>query len=286
MILFLLGDWLIGSHQDGGAHKKYRPGDMNFGDCKRMLYECHQMQLQQQQQASSRSGNRSRESTASKKRLNKLETYELICTKFKPVFRHFFTETFAEPREWHRARVAYTTSCATASIVGYVVGLGDRHVQNILVDTQTAELVHIDLGIAFEQGRILPIPETVPFRLTRDIVDGFGVCGMHGLFRSSCELTLDLLKLSKEFVLTIFEVGLSGTNAKNYHVNYKFRFSKQVLLYDPLHNWTLSPSKAYALQQASEISTGLSTPMPQTLSSSDSPVLATSSTKQGDQKLK
>lgn len=30
--------------------------------------------------------------------------------------------------------------------VGYVVGLGDRHVQNILIDTNTAEFIHIDLG--------------------------------------------------------------------------------------------------------------------------------------------
>jgi ataxia telangiectasia mutated family protein len=28
---------------------------------------------------------------------------------------------------------------------------GDRHVQNILIDQKTAELIHIDLGIAFEQ---------------------------------------------------------------------------------------------------------------------------------------
>lgn len=33
------------------------------------------------------------------------------------------------------------------STVGYIVGLGDRHIQNILIDEQTAELVHIDLGI-------------------------------------------------------------------------------------------------------------------------------------------
>ena len=31
-------------------------------------------------------------------------------------------------------------------LVGYVVGLGDRHVQNILIDCNTAELIHIDLG--------------------------------------------------------------------------------------------------------------------------------------------
>lgn len=31
--------------------------------------------------------------------------------------------------------------------VGYILGLGDRHVQNILLDEESAELVHIDLGM-------------------------------------------------------------------------------------------------------------------------------------------
>lgn len=38
-------------------------------------------------------------------------------------------------------------------------------------------------GVAFEQGKILPTPETVPFRLTRDIVDGMGITGVEGVFR-------------------------------------------------------------------------------------------------------
>lgn len=39
------------------------------------------------------------------------------------------------------------------------------------------------IGIAFEQGHILPTPETVPFRLTRDVEDGMGVFGIEGVFR-------------------------------------------------------------------------------------------------------
>lgn len=39
------------------------------------------------------------------------------------------------------------------------------------------------IGIAFEQGRILATPETVPFRLTRDVIDGMGVSGVEGTFR-------------------------------------------------------------------------------------------------------
>lgn len=83
--------------------------------------------------------------------------------------------------------------------VGYILGLGDRHVQNILIDCKTAELVHIDLGVAFEQGKILPTPETVPFRLTRDIVDGMGVAGVEGIFRRyeniNCNNVFSLLQL-------------------------------------------------------------------------------------------
>jgi ataxia telangiectasia mutated family protein len=45
--------------------------------------------------------------------------------------------------------------------VGYVVGLGDRHSMNVLMDQVTAEVVHIDLGVAFEQGLMLKTPERV-----------------------------------------------------------------------------------------------------------------------------
>jgi len=39
------------------------------------------------------------------------------------------------------------------------------------------------LGVAFEQGTLLSTPENVPFRLSRDIVDGMGICGIEGTFR-------------------------------------------------------------------------------------------------------
>lgn len=61
---------------------------------------------------------------------------------------------------------------------GYIIGLGDRHSHNILLDRKTAEVVHIDLGVAFEQGRFLNTPELVPFRLTSNIVDGMGATGV------------------------------------------------------------------------------------------------------------
>ena len=54
-----------------------------------------------------------------------------------------------------------------------MLGIGDRHLQNILVDQHTAELIHIDFGVAFEQGKMLQTPEIVPFRLTPGTSDAF-----------------------------------------------------------------------------------------------------------------
>lgn len=57
------------------------------------------------------------------------------------------------PALWFDMRLNYSRSVATTSIIGHVVGLGDRHVSNILMDEARGELVHIDLGIAFDQVR-------------------------------------------------------------------------------------------------------------------------------------
>jgi phosphatidylinositol kinase/protein kinase (PI-3 family) len=70
---------------------------------------------------------------------------------FRPVMRHYFTEQHTNPISWFAMRLRYTRSVATSSVVGHIVGLGDRHPSNILLHALTGEVVHIDLGIAFEQ---------------------------------------------------------------------------------------------------------------------------------------
>ena len=70
---------------------------------------------------------------------------------FRPVMRHYFTEIHKTPISWFSMRLNYTRSVATTSIVGHVLGIGDRHISNILLDNITGEIIHIDFGIAFDQ---------------------------------------------------------------------------------------------------------------------------------------
>lgn len=114
---------------------------------------------------------------------------EEIFDKFSPSYRFFFLEVFGSNVEfWHTAKMNFTRSVAVSSIVGHILGIGDRHTSNILVHRGTGECLQIDFGIVFEQGKTLQVPEQVPFRLTRDMVDGkfshFSIWGRKGFICS------------------------------------------------------------------------------------------------------
>ncbi|KAI9678668.1 MAG: Serine/threonine-protein kinase tel1 [Caeruleum heppii] len=152
----------------------------------------------------------------------RVKVFRQVTDHYHPVMRFFFMERFENPAEWFEKRLAYSRSTAAISILGHVLGLGDRHGHNILLDEKTGEVVHIDLGVAFDQGRVLPVPEVVPFRLTRDVVDGMGITKTEGVFRRCCEFTLEALRKEAYSIMTVLDV----------------------LRYDPLYSWTVSPLRA------------------------------------------
>lgn len=187
------------------AHERYYPRDLKGSQCRKEIYNVQSRNME-----------------------TRISTYRKVTERFHPVMRYFFMEYFEDPDDWFLKRLAYTRTTAAISMLGHVLGLGDRHGHNILLDSKTGEAVHIDLGVAFEAGRILPVPELVPFRLTRDIVDGMGITKTEGVFRRCCEFTLDALREEQYSIMTILDV----------------------LRYDPLYTWSISPLRLAKLQKA------------------------------------
>lgn len=128
-----------------------------------------------------------------------------VLRKYPPVFHEWFLEAFPEPGSWFAARLRYTRTCAVMSMVGHCLGLGDRHGENILFEEANGAVLHVDFNCLFDMGLTLHVPERVPFRLTHNMVDAFGVCGYNGPFRRTCEITLSVLRQSEDWLMPILE---------------------------------------------------------------------------------
>ena len=131
-----------------------------------------------------------------------------VLAKFPPVFHEWFVEMFPEPSAWFVARLKYTRSCAVMSMVGHVLGLGDRHGENILFEEGSGGTFHVDFNCLFDKGLTFEKPELVPFRLTHNMVDALGAYGYEGPFRKSSELTLAILRGNEDTLMTILETFL------------------------------------------------------------------------------
>ncbi|KZF22699.1 hypothetical protein L228DRAFT_247070 [Xylona heveae TC161] len=130
-----------------------------------------------------------------------------ILPSFPSVFHEWFVGMFPETDAWFAARLRYTRSCAVMSIVGYVLGLGDRHGENILFEGNGGTF-HVDFNCLFDKGLTFEKPELVPFRLTHNMIDAFGAYGYEGPFRKSCELTMGVLRQHQDTLMTILETFL------------------------------------------------------------------------------
>lgn len=129
------------------------------------------------------------------------EYRRLIKNNFPPAFGDYYRERFSTPQNYYKARLAFIKSTAAWSIIGYILGLGDRHGENILIDVCTGETFHVDCNMLFNRGERLNVPETVPFRMTHNMVDAMGVLGVEGSFKKSCEIILRVLQKEKNTLL-------------------------------------------------------------------------------------
>ncbi|KAJ1969138.1 hypothetical protein H4R35_006224, partial [Dimargaris xerosporica] len=102
---------------------------------------------------------------------------QLLQIAPKDLIRHELYLQSTSPAHWYHRQLIFTESMAILSILGYALGWGDRHLDNILLHAHSGAVAHVDFSVCFDQGRHLKIPETVPFRLTPTFVRALGLVG-------------------------------------------------------------------------------------------------------------
>lgn len=158
--------------------------------------------------------------------LQKIEVFEyaLENTTGQDLYRVLWLKSNTS-EHWLERRATYTRSLAVTSMVGHILGLGDRHPSNLLLERKTGKVVHIDFGDCFEVAMHREkFPEKVPFRLTRMLTHAMEVSGIEGSFRTTCEITMGVLRDNKESLMAVLEA----------------------FVYDPLINWRLIQTDADA----------------------------------------
>ncbi len=103
-------------------------------------------------------------------------------------------------------RNKFIRNYATFCIAGYILGIGDRHLENFLINCKNGELVGIDFGYSFGTGISLAVPELMPFRLTNNIEGILKPLGFEGILRNTLIFALSALRNHRSVLLDCSEV--------------------------------------------------------------------------------
>ena len=145
-------------------------------------------------------------------------SYAMDNNKGKHLYRVLWLKS-PNSEAWLERRTNYTRSLAVMSMVGYILGLGDRHPSNLMLHRKTGKVVHIDFGDCFEVAMHREkYPERVPFRLTRMLTYAMEVSNIDGSYKISCEAVMRVLRENKESLMAVLEA----------------------FIHDPLLNWRLT----------------------------------------------
>uniref|UniRef100_A0A5F9DSG5 Phosphatidylinositol 3-kinase catalytic subunit type 3 n=1 Tax=Oryctolagus cuniculus TaxID=9986 RepID=A0A5F9DSG5_RABIT len=98
----------------------------------------------------------------------------------------------------------YVKSCAGYCVITYILGVGDRHLDNLLL-TKTGKLFHIDFGYILGRD---PKPLPPPMKLNKEMVEGMGgtQSEQYQEFRKQCYTAFLHLRRYSNLILNLFSL--------------------------------------------------------------------------------
>ncbi|XP_065186967.1 phosphatidylinositol 4,5-bisphosphate 3-kinase catalytic subunit beta isoform-like [Sycon ciliatum] len=132
----------------------------------------------------------------------------------KSTLYRWLAEKNKDKQALERALEAFTYSCAGYCVATYVLGIGDRHSDNIMLK-ETGQLFHIDFGhfLGNFKSKFGVKRERVPFVLTDDFIyvvtHGKDDAAKVDKFRRLCEEAFLLLRKKGSLLINLFAMMLS-----------------------------------------------------------------------------
>lgn len=110
------------------------------------------------------------------------------------------------PSAYLASRSLFSRSFCALSMSAYILGIGDRHLENFLIDRNSCQVVGIDFGAAFGQGPLLSVPELMPFRYTRLLRNTYTPLDTQLIQKQDMTKVMKAIRMSKRKLLTVMDV--------------------------------------------------------------------------------
>ena len=104
-------------------------------------------------------------------------------------------------------RSGFASSLAALTVAQYILGIGDRHLDNFMIEPKTGRAIAIDFGMAFGHATYtLPIPELMAIRLTQQMRSFLEPLDTSVLLKEQMQRTLGALRGRRDDLLRLMEV--------------------------------------------------------------------------------
>jgi phosphatidylinositol 3-kinase len=131
---------------------------------------------------------------------NSTTIYEIIKKK---TMREYYEElSNHDEKELNKKLESYINSCAGYCVVTYLLGIGDRHLENLMID-KNGKLFHIDFGYILGKD---PKPMPPPIKLCKEMVECMGGKGSKGFaeFQQKCVNAYWVLRENARIIVNMF----------------------------------------------------------------------------------
>ncbi|NIG58597.1 DNA-dependent protein kinase catalytic subunit isoform X1 [Pontoporia blainvillei] len=123
------------------------------------------------------------------------------------LLKRAFLKMSTGPEAFLALRNRFASSHALLCISHWILGIGDRHLDNLLVSLEAGGVIGIDFGHAFGSAtQFLPVPELMPFRLTRQFITLMLPLKETGLVGSTMVCALRAFRSRPDLLTTAMDV--------------------------------------------------------------------------------
>ncbi|GAA6219422.1 DNA-dependent protein kinase catalytic subunit [Lates japonicus] len=123
------------------------------------------------------------------------------------LLKRAFLKMCNSPEAFLSLRSHFISSHALLCVSHWILGIGDRHLSNFMINMETGGMIGIDFGHAFGSAtQFLPVPELMPFRLTKQFVNLMQPLKESGLIQSIMVHSLRAYRAEPDLLLNTMDV--------------------------------------------------------------------------------